>query len=77
MPTYYNFEEQSYSFLPGAGTGDLEDYQWRVGGHYGIHIYAVTYDCNQVEVSIPIGSAMSTGFATKIVEDHNAGLQRG
>jgi hypothetical protein len=77
MPTYYDADEQSYSWRPGGTTGDLEEYQWRVGGNYRIHLYAVTYNENQEEISIPVGSVMSTGLATKIVEDHNAGLQRG
>jgi hypothetical protein len=50
------------------------DYRlWRVGTHYGIHIYAV----NENGDDSPVCTAMSEEFARIIVREHNDGLKSG
>lgn len=46
---------------------------WRVGEHYGIHIYAVDPDSPGHDV--PIATAMTAAAADQIVADHNAAIE--
>ena len=41
--------------------------RWRVGSHYGIHIYAITEEGEDV----PVGTAMTPELAQRAVSDHN------
>ncbi len=48
---------------------------WRVGSHYGIHIYAVAgYDNGD---DIPVGTMFTVALAREAVEAHNARLVGG
>jgi hypothetical protein len=56
----------------------LTDYRrWRLGAHYGIHVYAESNDDAPPGVPLidtPICTAMTVAAAAQIVHDHNARL---
>lgn len=62
------------AFDPDIDDTSLEELEWRVGTHYGIHIYAERPLKAGGTVSYPVGTAMDPGLANRIVEDHNEGL---
>lgn len=47
-------------------TNEPEDQVWRIGEHYGIHIYAG---------EVPIATALDSVWAERIVTDHNGMLK--
>lgn len=51
----------------------MDDRFWRVGQHYGIHIYAVAGTGNPDD-DVPVATAMTRELAAQIVEEHNVKL---
>lgn len=46
----------------------FDEREWRVGAHYGIHVYAVNDDGVDDE---PVCTALTREFANQIVDEHN------
>lgn len=44
--------------------------RWRVGSHYGIHVYAVE-DEDDRDRDVPIATALTSAAADSIVAEHN------
>ncbi len=53
---------------------DSTKMRWRVGSHYGIHIYAVTRGTAD---DIPVGTMLTVALAQEAVAAHNARLVGG
>lgn len=49
---------------------DASYWRWRVGTHYGIHVYAIDPEFHDMD--LPVCTALTAEFAEKIVSDHNA-----
>lgn len=49
-----------------------DDRQWRLGTHYGIHLYAVNRDGEDE----PLGTMLAPEFARQVVYEHQAALDR-
>ena len=59
-----------YCQIAGFPDDDDDLRPWRVGSHYGIHIYA-----DDGGESVPIATAMTTAAAEQIVREHNAAIE--